>query len=139
MSIVLPTSRKISILEGMIGMGGALESVVIGLYKNDFSPTPSSVVGDFTAADFDGYALSAELVWGEVFLDEEGNAITLAQLLQFHADSPFTEPNTIYGYYAVDAGGGGLIYSERFEDPVPIASADDAVIFTPAFRLGQMG
>lgn len=103
--------------------------MTIKLFQNDMTPSPGSVLGDFTVATFTGYATSGAIVWAGPVNADDGTPELVGQRLIFTAtDGAVT--NTIYGYYALDAGG-GLLFAERFESPQNVAIAGDSVIFVP--------
>lgn len=113
----------------------------MGLFKNDFTPTPLSVAGDLTPADFSGYSLSLTVVQPPHNLTPQRAACQMQQSFIATTASPFV-PNTCYGYYIADVTGAILYASERFDVPIPIASVGDfisvnALLALPYVVLGQ--
>jgi hypothetical protein len=96
-------------------------NVKLHLYANDFSPSPSSVLANFTEATFDGYAaLASALLMGpsrnlDGSFEVSGNANW--------AMTGSTTPNTIYGAYITDFTGTQLLFANRFDQPVPMVDA----------------
>lgn len=81
------------------------------LFKNDHTPGGADVVGDYTEADFNGYAPIPLNDWGPAFTNFAGDAQT-DEKLRVWTQTDAAIVNTIYGYYVVD-GGGNLIFAER--------------------------
>lgn len=121
------------LLAAMIGVGGILEAPTVRLFKNNYFPSKDSVIGDFTLADFTGYATSTAVTWGAPHVNADGNLEIQGGVKQFTATDGAT-PNTVYGYLLTTAGG-ALIAAERFDVPVPVSAADDAVVVAPRFTL----
>lgn len=110
----------------------AVDWVTIHLYKNDVTPTIDSVVGDFTEADFDGYA-SAALVWGAA-TDVTPEAQIQADPYVSTAGGGLAGPQDIYGYYVLN-GAGQLMYAERDPAaPVTISSPGQSYPVLPRVR-----
>lgn len=110
-----------------------LDGVTVKLFQNDIVPGPDSVLGDFTVADFTGYATSAALVWAGPVLKDDGTPELVAQRLMFTCTNA-TTPNTIYGYYLLDSEG-GLLGAERFEAPQQVSLVGDTVMFVPRISI----
>lgn len=132
--IAIPNVQRRAIVNELIGAGNFLDAAVIHLYKNDYTPGPATVVGDFTEADFTGYAASAIVVWGTVLTDPSNVAYVAGDAKTF-ASTGSAVPNTIYGYWA--QGAGGLMYAERFDAPIPILGVGDGIVLVPRFSFGQ--
>jgi hypothetical protein len=145
--IVLPTAQLILILEEMVATGNVLDACHVRLFENDISPTPSSVLADFTepagsGTDFPGYAPSAALVWAAPFVGTDGVAIVLSDAVQFNCTGP-SEAN-IFGYFLYKAAVTGppavpahVVFAERFPTPIPVQTALSAVALWPRFTFGQ--
>lgn len=70
------------------------------LYKNNFSPTSASVIGDFTEADFAGYAaVSASGKFGASSQVASGLYKTVSDPFLFTCSSG---SQTVYGWYLTD-------------------------------------
>ena len=100
--------------------GGSLR-----LYQNDMTPTPNSVVGDFTIADFGGYTSKTIATWGDPWIDALGRAITLAPT-QTWAATGVAPSNLVYGWYFLDVNG-DLALAGRFDAPVSMGVVTDAL------------
>ncbi len=96
----------------------------VQLYTNVFTPSPQMVIGDFTEATFGGYAAVAALVWlGPVNINPTKYAMQVT--VNFLATDPIGTPETVLGYYMVDAGGVVVRAAEEFVDSVSFAEGGD--------------
>jgi hypothetical protein len=120
-------------LTALTATGGPINAVKYGLYQNNLQPGQGTQFTDFTACDFDGYAVSAAVVWGAVYTNAEGFAEADGQTLQFTCTGSTTQ-NTVYGYYAY-TGTNTLVYAEKFDQPIPVGAIGDAVVVVPQFTL----
>lgn len=88
----------------------SLNTYRMRLYKNNFTPLVTSVLGDFTEANFSGYALQLTNAWGAIATVGD-LAKTIHPLLTFAHNGGVVDCD-VYGYYITDAGG-NYIYAER--------------------------
>lgn len=116
--------------------GGDWDNATLHLFQNDIVPSFATALGDFTEADFDGYAAGAAITWNPAVTGPDYNAEVTGPAANFLATGA-TTPNVIYGYYVVDTGGTGLLWSERFAEPINIASAGDGFSVVPRFVLAH--
>ncbi len=122
-----------NILTAMIGIGGEFETVTVHLYKNDYTPSIGTVIGDLIEADFDGYAASSAVTWGAVVQSSDGTPLVIGDTKTAVATGS-TTPNTVYGYYYTDSGG-NLKGAAKFDEPVQIVDVDDFVSVVPVLNL----
>jgi len=115
---------------------GPYDAAIVALFQNDFFPNANQVVGDFTEADFDGYAQSTAAVWGDAITDVAGETAVYADTKQFTATGGVTT-NTIYGYYVLDSTATKVLWAERFEDPVIVTAAGQGVVVVPKYAMGR--
>jgi hypothetical protein len=108
MAIRIANSIKATLLQLLVA---TLNGYKIHLFKNNLTPTDASVIGDFTEADFTGYASQNLTTFATAFLNGANQGETDAGLYTF-TQSGSTTTNNIYGYYVTTAGG-ALVYSER--------------------------
>lgn len=115
---------------------GDLAGATVHLYTNDYTPTPQSVVGDFTEATFTGYAAVAVAGWTANRLEASGAVSTDATNV-----IPFVGPGdatgqSIMGYFVKSAGGGTpYLYAVKFAAPVPLNSPADVLALVATFRI----
>lgn len=136
--LVLPISQSqgiLTLLDDSTATAGPWEGALVHLFKNDLVPAPNTVLADFTEADFDGYAASAAIVWGDPYQNELNQSTILGDAKTFTATGA-TTPNDIYGYYITDAGGTELLLSERFAEVQPMPAAGAVTIVIPRVTIG---
>lgn len=115
---------QLAALQDIYKTGGS-EALTIHLYQNDFTPSPGMVIGDLTEADFDGYASFAMNPIIGPYLNPAGQP-EIQNASHNWTPTGSTTPNTIYGYYTTQTGG-GLRSAERFNDPRPMADVLDSL------------
>jgi hypothetical protein len=98
-----------------------------------FAPNPNSVPGDFTEADYTGYAavtlttMSANSQTGNSF---ESTSTTVAGF----APSGTAVTNSILGYW-VESDGGDLLAYEVFPAPIPMQTTLDSIQIVPRWQI----
>lgn len=102
------------------------------LFKNDFTPSFDTVVGDFTEATFPGYALIAATTTPVTGIDAQtGNlAIVWADGCTWNAGTIVT-PETVYGWYITNTAGSSVLAAGRFDTLIVVDETDDVVAITP--------
>lgn len=140
LSIVIPSTTMRLIQAGLAAAepedpaAGLFNGALIKLFQNDITPTKATALADLHVATFTGYANSSAVVWGAPLTDENGVTTVTGGSKQFTA-SDGVVPNTIYGWYATNAGGSVLLFSCRYDEPIEINSAADGVVVLPEFNL----
>lgn len=129
-----PQSFVQAVLEDLIRATGPLDGVIIKLFKNNLTPTPSTPLSAFEEADFDGYADSSAVVWGPVY-HTTGDSVQVLGDNKSFISTGSTTPNNIYGWYATNAAGTVLKCFERFDEPVPVVEADQGLTVIPTLAL----
>lgn len=99
------------------------------LFKNNHVPAVTDGNGDYTQADFSGYAAVALGTWNAAFVNADGRGEIDADLATFTHNGGGTS-NTVYGAYVTD-NAGDIVYAERFDAPRVMASNGDAINYTP--------
>jgi len=123
---VYPNSSAL-LLAGLIRTG--LAAAEIKLFKAIAQPlSVSTVIGDFTEADYDGYAAKVVTTWLAAYLDPAGGASFQSGTQQFQFVPPVGAPvpNTILGFW-IETAGGDLAAAGTFAAPVAMAAAGDAI------------
>lgn len=117
------------------------DELVVRLFQNAAVPTETMAIGDFTQADFGGYAgLDVALGACPEGLNPQTDD---SQIRLISADGDYVWettntsnlPQTIYGFYVTDAGGSILYAAERFAFPVELTMTNQTVII-PTPTLG---
>jgi hypothetical protein len=109
MSLKIPTGASLQYLDNLIA--DLLDTAIVRVFKNDYTPVDGSVLGSFTEANFTGYAQINMSGWSAAALDGNGKAATTADQVTWTMGTPGTT-NTVYGIYVVTAAG-ALLYAER--------------------------
>lgn len=102
--------------------------VGLHLFKNNHVPDVTDVNGDYTEANFSGYAAISALSFGAAFVNPDGKGEVDASPESFTHNGGGTS-NTIYGAYVTDDGG-DVVYAERFGAPISMASNGDLITYT---------
>lgn len=131
--LVVPDSVSVAVLNELVATGNLFDGAKVHLYKNDYTPSRLTAVGDLVTADFTGYAASAAIVWGAPGIGPDGFPGVVGDRKQFIGGSTFTVPNTIHGYYITDSAGTTLLWVERFASPVIIAATGQTCYVVPTF------
>lgn len=107
----------------------ALASSVLHLFKDGFTPNPSTPLSSYTAneADYDSYAPITLTTWNNPILAPGSGYMIESPYAQFETGSsdPVTG-NMIAGCYVVDAGG-KLRMAVVFDQPVPMQLAHQGI------------
>jgi hypothetical protein len=132
--IVIPQSAEITIQNAIKAI---LDGAIIKLYKNDLTPHPATVVGDFVECDFSGYTAYTVVAWGATFLNSDGKAEGDAPSHMFARAAGATS-NDVFGYYCTTAAG-ALLFAERFTGaPIPMNTpVSDAIVLLSRFTFGS--
>jgi hypothetical protein len=119
---------EVAALTYLVGQGSP-EALVLKLYKSDTTPSETSVAGDFTEADFAGYA-PIPLTPASWSVGAPSSSAAYAK--QTFTSSAAQAAQLIYGYLLVQENSGNLILAERFIDgPYTIENLNDRVKVTP--------
>lgn len=135
---VYPRLSDAAALTELTDTGNYLDGAKAMLFKNDITPSVDSILADLTPADFSGYAMSAAVVWGAPFKDENGNLVVRAGSCEFNQTAA-TVTNTVYGWGLVGDPSGTpfLICAERFETPVQMIDSLCGVVVDPVYGFGR--
>jgi len=124
MDPILSNVALVAMLEAW--RAGPGTAVVVQLFKNDFTPTETSVLADFIEADFSGYAEIAAQEFDPAYLNEAGRAQVTGDTVLTWTQNATTIGNSVYGYMVLTTGG-ALLYSERFASPQPMQLVGDKI------------
>lgn len=133
---VQPQARLAAQVSALIAAMAPLAPGKVHLYKNDFTPVPTSVLADFTEVTATGYSAQT-VVWGTVAINDAGFAEVLTGLMSYAFTDGDTNPFTCFGYYMTDTAGTTLLMGERFSDPVTVNRANQPLDLIARFVLGQ--
>lgn len=128
MAVVFPDIGKEVALQILLDAGRNPE---VKLFKNNFTPGDASVLGDFTEADFDGYAAVSLAGLSAAAIDGSDRGYRSQAGIAFVKSAGVTS-NTVYGWYLVLDNltpAAELFMAEKFPAPQVMGSAGDTVTF----------
>lgn len=126
MALVIPSAFRAKALEHVVNKT-APENLVLKLFKNNYTPVVGSAVGNFTEADFTGYASEPLTAGSWTAAVGSTSTITYNETVSF-VSTANAQNQSVYGYYVVGATSGELKWAERFTDgPYVIQNEDDAI------------
>lgn len=116
---------------GKIVVGGLLVTEMtagfVMLFKNNITPNVNSLIGDFTECDFTGYVKQTLGTPGAPYFDPiTGQIVVTLGYHQFVTGSPTTIGNTVFGWFATNAGG-DLIGAGTFDTPIDMTAPSEAI------------
>lgn len=131
--IVMMNDALREALDGFLSAQGA---ILYFLFQNDFVPLATSVLGDFTPCDFNGY------------LDQLAGTFAASSIVGARARSDADQltwtkaaggtGNDVYGYGVQDSAG-NLIWAERFSDaPLDMTTDGRQIILQTRLETGQL-
>jgi hypothetical protein len=130
MSLVFANEGLVNVLNKLTAATG-WANVRIKLYKNNYTPLHSSVLADFTEADFSGYT-AVTPSYGSATLSGDTATTTDSSSRDFTHDSGGTT-NTIYGYYVVDITDAKVLFAELFSSSQVMQNNGDKITITSLF------
>lgn len=98
------------------------------LFKNNHTPAVTDTNGNYTEANFSGYAAFALSTWNAAFVNADGKGEIDATPHSFVHNGGATA-NTIYGAYVTDDGD-NVVYAERFSAPISMSANGDTIPYT---------
>lgn len=109
----------------------AASSLRVRLFRNNFTPDADTVLGDFTEANFTGYAAGVPVnPFNAVSLTAAGySQIESPDVLTYTA-SDGAAPNSIYGYYVVNTVTSRVRWCEKFDAPMDMTSSGKRINLT---------
>lgn len=127
---VVPDVSELTLLNSLIA--SEFDGAKVRLFKNDFVPDAETILGDFTAADFPGYAEITLETWSAAYTNEGGRAQTDHPMVTWTVSDDFVG-QTIYGMYVVNAGGDLLWCELATIGPVELTLEGQTYSLTPSF------
>jgi len=122
--------------------GGVGEAHAVCLFTNNITPTKNSVIGDFDEATFTGYTgIQAEEGNANFYIDPLTSELCVELVppvggFNFECTSAPASPEAIYGYYVVNFNTTQVLGAHKFENPISIAVANQAITLPKVeFRL----
>jgi hypothetical protein len=110
--------------------GVTLRDMSLRLFKNDYTPVETSIVGDFTVANFTGYA--SQTLGTADWTITPGAPTSAACGQKTFTSTAGSQNQPIYGYYLVTVTDEIFVAGERFSDgPYTVVNNGDAIKVTP--------
>ena len=129
MALVVPNVGAVLALKNFLNHT-APQNQTLKLFKSNTTPGETDTAVTYTVADFTGYS-DASLT-GTSWTVTEADPASAAYAQQTFTSSAGSQNQNVYGYYAVQASSGILMFAERFTDgPYNIANNGDAIKVTP--------
>lgn len=134
--IIVPRVSELDLLTKLLASAGYITGGKIHLYKTSISLSGTTVLADFTEADYDGYAAATVTTWNSPVINVDGKAEATAPGT-FFSPTGSTTPNTIYGYYFTDSTGGILLFAESFDTPQNMSGPTSGFTLVPDLTLSS--
>lgn len=136
MAIVRNQRLHFDSLTNAIDTNGFLDTCKIHLFKDDLVPVSTDEHSDYTLPEATGL-LSQDVTWSAIFDDDTGGYQVVSGLHTFQRGNDSDDPETFYGYLLYRQVGYDeyLMFAERFETPVTLATTLDAIHIT--LRYGE--
>lgn len=133
MTLLVPNAGEAIALAALVNKT-APQDLKLKLFKNNYTPVEASVAGDFTEADFTGYAEKS--LTGASWTVTPGAPSNAAYAAQTFTSSANQTAQLVYGYYLVQGTSGTIVWAEKFTDgPYSISNLNDAISVTPVITL----
>ncbi len=117
-------------LNALVAKYGA-DALNLHLFQNNYTPSDSSVIGDFTEATFDGYAAETLSGWTSASVTAHV-ATSNATPIAFVKTGSVTS-NNIYGYYVTNSANTVMYWAER-DGAAPIVMNANGDTYTVTVR-----
>ena len=134
MALVVPDLGEIELLTKLLINTNDTEDYIVRLYKNNYSPINTTVVGDFTEADFTNYTAKT------ITRSDWASPSTVANKAESSATAQSwtcgITGNTLYGYYVIGSTSGVCLWAEQFAASRILVDGD-ILNLTPKFTLSS--
>jgi hypothetical protein len=129
-ALKIPGDGLLAVLGYLVGLWNTT-TLTIQLFKNNYTPVDTSVLGDFTAADFNGYSPLSVTGWGTPAT--VGLRARSAAASQTWTKGVGGTGNDVYGYFITDSSS-SLVWAERDPNaPIDMNTDGNQYIITPVF------
>lgn len=132
MAIQVPNVAELPQLDVIRDLITAAE---IKLFKNNLTISATTVLADFTEANYSGYGGGQTPAWTAVATDGSGRAHTTSDVMTWSHSGGGTS-NTIYGYYC-ESPTDGLLFAEKFATAIVMDDATDVFNLQIDYRLRE--
>ena len=125
MPLIVPNVGELELLDRLLQGGTYVNdgNYVLKLFKNDYTPTTVSTLGNFTEADFTSYAsvTLSQTSWSSATTNGLGKAESSYAQQSWTCGSV---GNTVYGYYVQSDTSSELLWAERFGSAKVLTNGD---------------
>lgn len=135
MSLVVTNAGQLDLLELLLKTALLVdETFHLHLYSNNYDPTKTSVLGDFTECMFSGYDVV------ELFRTDWQTPVQVGDYAQSLYGTTFVSwlalsgSQTCYGYFVTDESDAAVIWAELLQVPQTVTTATPILIW-PLLRL----
>lgn len=125
--LVVPNIGKQNMMKTVSGFWTNIPTT-IHLYKNNLTPGPATVIGDFQEADFSNYSNKPTNNPVITFPDGDNRAVSTWDSQTFLKNG--ATGNTIFGYYVLD-NGQNLLWAEKFDASIAMTVDGAFITLTP--------
>ncbi len=134
---IYPKTGALKIAAALVTL---LSTGSLKLFKNNLTLTPNTTKAELAAAeaDFSGYAAEAITAPDDAYIDRSGGASVIVPTVEFVFDGTDLSPTTnlIYGWWLEDTDA-DLFTCGKFDEPIPMAAAGDALPLMVLHNLGR--
>lgn len=118
-----------------VSQGGRtyLNTLVLRLFSNNFTPAYNSALVAFTECNFHGYASQNTTGWSTAATNAQPPDADMTDANHGFTSTDSSVPNTIYGAYFTDPADGAWIMAQatNISPPAVLDAAGKSYVFTP--------
>lgn len=135
MALIVPDEGEIELLTKLLKNTTDTEDYLLRLYKNNYVPSGTTTLTDFTEADFTNYA-EKTIARSDWSTPTTGVTNKAESQVSIQAWTCGTVGNTIYGYYVIGSVSGKVLWAEKFAS-TRVLEDSDILNLTPKFNLSS--
>lgn len=134
MSLVVPNGSEVLLLQRLLNVNQS-STVLLKLFKNSLTPSPTTTIGDITEVTHTGYTEITLTDANWVIATDAGGSATASYAEQTFTFSSAPVGVDVYGYYITDPSN-NLMWVERFSSaPFAIPTAGGQIAITSTISL----
>jgi hypothetical protein len=111
----------------------------IHLFTGNPILTGTNVPGDFTEANYTGYAAQTLVIGTTVVRQVDGQLVVLGTTAALFKATGSAVGNTVTGYFVTDMGGANVLWAEKFDTPFVFVDANSFLALTLYLGLNGLG
>jgi hypothetical protein len=132
-SAVIPQTAWLAMLTELTTVAMLWAGAKLHLGKTNIPITGSTLIGDFTEADFTNYAASAAVTWATPGYTPGNVAVVTGDLKTFSTGASPTVFNTIYNWYLTDSAGTALLFARTLDTPIVLSGPLQLIEIIPSY------